>query len=220
MRRASLLVAVAVLVAGLAVMVPGWLLDDRDYLAVTPQPPPVEGPTELELTPGGRLCMNSVALDEHSDEARIFPVDGRAVPVAITVRGEDGYVATGRAGAGYRPGDVVALPVKAPPRSLIATVCLHSGGDERLFLAAVVDRRRSRSAVFQDGVAVQPGFAIQFAEREPVSILERLPASLRRMSVLRPVSDAVLWPLLVVFVAGIPVLAWWAFARALRHDGA
>ena len=30
-------------------MVPSWLLDDRDYLAVTPQPPPVEQPTELEL---------------------------------------------------------------------------------------------------------------------------------------------------------------------------
>ena len=49
MRSAPVLVAVAVLLAGLAVMVPSWLLDDRDYLAVTPQPPPVEQPTQLEL---------------------------------------------------------------------------------------------------------------------------------------------------------------------------
>ena len=84
----------------------------------------------------------------------------------------------------------------------------------------MVDRRRSRSTVLQNGVPVQPGFVIQFAEREPVSILERLPVSLDRMSVLRPavVSEAALWPLLVLFVAGIPALALWAFARAVRDD--
>jgi hypothetical protein len=67
---------------------------------------------------------------------------------------------------------------------------------------------------------VLPGFVIRFAEREPVSILERLPDSVRRMSILRPavVSDITLWPLLVLFVVGIPAIALWAFARALRDD--
>ena len=220
MRRAAVLSALAVLVAGLAVMLGGWLLDERDYLAVTPQPPAVEAPEKLELPAGGRLCMDSVALDEHSEEARVFPVSGRAVPLALTIRGEGGYSARGQAAPGYRRGDVVSLPVQAPTRSLIATLCLHNGGDADVFLAAVVDRRRSRSTVLQNGVAVQPGFVIQFAEREPVSILERLPVSLSRMSVLRPavVSEVTLWPLLVLFVAAIPALALWAFARAIRED--
>jgi hypothetical protein len=220
MRRAPVLAAVAVLVGGLAVMLPGWLLDDRDYLAVTPQPPPVESPERLAVPGDGRLCMDEVALDEHSEVARIRPVAGRPAPVEIAIRGEDGYYVTGRAGAGYRPGDVVAMAVEPPAHSLVATVCLRNGGRENLFLAAVVDRRRSRSTVLQDGVPVQPGFAIEFAERQPVSILERLPVSLRRMSVLRPVSDAALWVLLALFVGGVPILALWAFARALRHDGA
>jgi hypothetical protein len=221
MRRAAIVVAVAVLVAGLAVVVPGWLLDDRDYLAVTPQPPAVESPTHIGLLAEGRLCMDKVALDEHSEEARIRPTPvGAAVPIEITIRGESGYYARGRAPADYRAGDVVALPVQPPPRSVIATLCLHNGGAKDVLLPAVVDRRRSRSTVLQNGVAVQPGFVIQFAEREPVSILERFPDSVRRMSVLRPdvVSHVTLWVLVVLFVVGIPIVALWAFARSVRDD--
>jgi hypothetical protein len=220
MRRAPVLVAVVLFAAGLAVMVPGWLLDDRDYLAVTPQPPAVEWPTQLGLPAEGRVCMNTVALDERSEEARIGPVEGGAVPLELTIRGERGYFARARTAADYRSGDVVALPVQPPTRSVIATVCLHNGGRDDLLLTAVVDRRRSRSAVFQNGVAVQPGFVIRFAEREPVSILERFPDSVRRMTVLRPavVFEITLWSLIVLFVAGIPIVALWAFARSVQDD--
>lgn len=220
MRRAPVLIAVAVLAAGLTVMVPGWLLRDRDYLAVTPQPPAVEWPEQLELPARGHLCMSNVALDEYSEEARIGPVRGRPAPLEITISGEGGYVAGGRTEANYRSGDVVTIPVQPPPRSVIAMLCVHNGGWKPVTLAAVVDRRRSRSSVVQNGTGVLPGFVIRFAEREPVSILERLPDSVRRMSILRPavVSDVTLWPLLVLFVAGIPAVALWAFARALRDD--
>jgi hypothetical protein len=221
MRRAPIVVALVVLAAGFAFMIPNWLLDDRDYLAVTPQPPAVEWPTELALPAQGRLCMDMVALDEYSEEARIRPMGtGRAVPLEITIRGEGGYLARGRTVADYRPGDVVVLPVVPPPDSVEATLCLHNGSREDVPLAAVVDRRRSRSVVYQNGTTVPPGFVIQFAEREPVSILERFPASLGRMSVLRPgvVSDVTLWSLVVLFVVGIPIVALWAFARSVRDD--
>jgi hypothetical protein len=73
-----------------------------------------------------------------------------------------------------------------------------------------------------NGVEVQASFVIQFAEREPVSILDRLPESVRRMTVLRPaiVSDVTLWLLLALFVAGLPILALLSYARALKHDDA
>jgi hypothetical protein len=221
MRRAPIIAALVVLVAGLAYMIPTFLLDDRDYLAVTPQPPPVEWPTELAVPAQGRLCMDMVALDEYSEEARIRPVGaGRPVPLEITIRGEGGYLARGRTVADYRPGDVVVLPVDPPPDSVEATLCLRNRSREDLPLAAVVDRRRSRSVVYQNGTSVPPGFVIQFAEREPVSILERFPTSVARMSVLRPgiVSDVTLWSLVVLFVAGIPILALWAFVRSVRND--
>jgi hypothetical protein len=221
MRRTALVVAAAVLVAGIAAMVPRALLEERDYLAVTPQPPAVEQHTAVELPADGRACMNLVALDEHSEAARVHTAaKGRSVPLEITIRGEGGYFARGRGPAGYRPGDVVALPVDAPPASQVATLCVHNLGRRSTWLDAVQDRRRSRSAVFVDGVPASVSFVIQFAEREPVSILERLPDSVRRMSVLRPavVSELTLWPLLVLFVAGVPIVALWAFARAMSED--
>jgi hypothetical protein len=221
MPRAAVFVAVALLVAGIAALVPRWLLDERDHLAVTPQPPAVEQHTEVKLPADGRACMNLVALDEHSEEARVHTAaKGRTVPLEITIRGEDGYVARGRASADYRPGDVVALPVDPPPESLIATLCVHNAGERSTWLDAVQDRRRSRSTVYVDGVPATVSFVIQFAERQPVSILERLPDSLRRMTVLRPavVSEVTLWLLLVLFVAGIPIVALWAFARAVGED--
>lgn len=222
MRRAPVLVAAGLFLAGLAVMAPGWLLGDRDYLAVTPQPPAVESPTEIELTPESTLCMDRVALDEHSEEARILSSQTvGSVPLEITIEGEGGYRARGRADAELRKGGVAAIPVEpAPARSVVATVCLHNRTTDRVFLAAVVDRRRSRSNVTLNDVAAPQGFVIQFAEREPASILERLPDSVQRMSVFRPVPDAALWLLMVLFAAGVPILALWAFARALRHDGA
>ena len=65
-------------------------------------------------------------------------------------------------------------------------------------------------------------WVLQFAERDRSASSSGFPTSLRRMSVLRPavVSDVTLWGLLALFVAGIPILALWAFARALRHDDA
>ena len=33
------------------------------------------------------------------------------------------------------------------------------------------------------------------------------------------VSEVTLWPLLVLFVLGVPAAALWAYARALREDG-
>jgi hypothetical protein len=221
MPRAALLVAVAVLAAGIAAIVPGWLLDERDHLAVTPQPPAVEQHTELKLLAGARACMNLVALDERSEEARIHTAaKGRAVPLEITIRGEDGYFARGRARADYRPGDVVALAVDPPPESLVATLCVHNAGERSTWLDAVQDRRRSRSTVLVDGAPATVSFVIQFAEREPASVFERLPDSVRRMSVLRPsvVSDLTLWLVLVLFVAGVPIVALWSFARAMSED--
>jgi hypothetical protein len=220
MRRAPIVAGLVVLVVGFAAMASGYLTRERDRLTVTPQPPAVEAPRTLALPGRGQACMNLVALDRRSEEARIRPtMEGRAVPLEITISGE-GYRARGRAAPDYRSGAIVGLPVKPPSRSLVATVCIHNLGRRAVALAAVVDRRRSRSAVTVNGTPAAPGFVIQFAERRPVSVLHRLPDSVQRMAVLRPgwVGSATLWVLLVLFVAGVPALSLWAFARAARAD--
>ena len=122
--------------------------------------------------------------------------------------------------ADYRQGEVVSIPVDPPTGSVVATVCLRNRGRSAIALEAVQDRRRSRSAIDVDGTAAPVSWTLQFAERDPVSIFERFPDSVRRMTVLRPgfVSEVTLWGLIVLFLT-VPALAIWAFARALRDDG-
>lgn len=221
MRRAPVIVAVAVLVVGLALTAPGYLTRKRDYVAVTPQAPTIEPPAVLPLAGHATACMNLVALDRHSERARlqVSTPGPRAMPLQLTVTGPD-YRAEGRIPARYADGQTVAAAVRPPPRSLVATACVRNLGRRVVDLAAVGDRSHSRSTVTLNGATVSVGFVLTFYERRPTSILSRLPLSLQRMDVLRPgvVVPATLWVLLALFVAGLPAVAVWAFARALRAD--
>src|SRR5262249_14270786 len=119
-------------------------------------------------------------------------------------------------------GQTVAVAVRPPPRSLIATACVRNLGGRPVYLGGVHDRSRSRSAVTING-APSPdnvGFVLTFYERRPPSILRRPPPSIRRLCAPRRgvIGPATLWLLLALFVAGVPAAAVWAFARALRAD--
>jgi hypothetical protein len=223
MRRPAVVVAVAVLVAGLAATAPGYLTDQRDYVAVTPQAPTAGIATPFALPGHARACMDLVALDRHSEQARLqaSTPDGSAMPLELTVTGP-GYRTQGRVPARYADGETVAVAVRPPRRSLIATVCVRNLGGRMVLLGGVHDRSRSRSTVLVNGAPSEVGFVLTFYERRPTSILSRLPVSLQRMDVLRPgvIGPAALWLLLALFVAGMPAAAVWAFARALRADEA
>jgi hypothetical protein len=223
MRRAAVIVVVAAIVAGLAVAAPGYLTRQRDYVAVTPQPPPLVPPASISVPGHDAACMDLVALDSHSEQARFQASTRgrRAMPLELTLTGP-GYRAQARVPARYADGETIAVPVRPPPRSLVATSCVRNLGRDLVSLAAVIDRSKSRSAVNVNGVPTPAGFVLTFYERRPTSILSRLGVSLRRMDVLRPgvVVPATLWLLLAAFVAGMPALAVWAFARALRSDEA
>lgn len=221
MRRTAALVSLAVLVAGLAAIGIRYFLRDRTYLSVTPQPPTVEVPVTLPVPGHGHVCMNLAALDRRSEVALLQPTGakGRPVPLALAIDGE-GYHARARVAADYRNGQTVAVPVRPPDRSVTTTICVRDLSARAVTFPAVIDRRRSRSAVLVNGKPVAPGFVIRFRERDPVSIAQRLPDSMRRMSVFRPgaISPAVLWVLLAVAIAGVPALAVWGYGRAVRSE--
>ena len=115
---------------------------------------------------------------------------GGAVPLEITITGESGYRARGRAAAG--------LPVgrrRLAAGAAAAALADRDGLPPQPRRTRPSASRRSTTAGARgrtccvNGVPSQPGFVIQFAERRPVSILERLPDSVQRMSVLRPASS-------------------------------
>jgi hypothetical protein len=215
------IVAVAVIVLGLTVTAPEYFTRKRDYVAVTPQAPTIAPPAVFVLPNGASACMDRVALDSYSEQARLQTASRgrRRVPLEVTLTGP-GYQARGRIEARYRDGVTMAASVRPPQRSLIATACVRNLGSRPVRLAGVADRSHSRSNVTIDGWPINVGFVLTFYERRPASILGRLGVSLRRMAVLRPgvVMPATLWLLFALFVVGVPVVAVWAFARALRDD--
>jgi hypothetical protein len=221
MRRVAVVVAAIVIVAGLAVAAPGYLTRKRDYVAVTPQAPPLVPPASISVPGHDAACMDLVALDRHSEQARLQARTRgpRAMPLEVTLTGP-GYRARARIPARYADGQTLRVAIRPPPRSLVATACVRNLGRDLVSLGAVIDRSKSRSAVNVAGVPTPAGFVLTFYERRPTSILSRLGVSLQRMDVLRPgvVVPATLWPLLALFVAGLPAVVVWAFARALRAD--
>ena len=111
------------------------------------------------------------------------------------------------------------MPVAPPREETAVSICIRNAGDRRVALYASADRTNSRSHVFVDGRPVFPDFGIAFYEREPASILERLPASVERATVFRgPLTEDLLWVVLVLFVVGTPLGVMLALALSLRGD--
>lgn len=208
MRSAAFAVGLALLVAAAAIWVIPFLTEDRDYAAVTPQPDPLFTTATIELPGGEQACVEGAVLDRHSEVAHLRPSTpgAEAVPLELSLRGPDGYAAVASIPATYADHALVAAAVE-PPREPVATeICVRNAGSREVALAAADDRTNARRPTEAAGRSVPQNFVIVFSEREPRTIAERLPLGLERASAFRPLAAPwLLWPLLALFVAGVPL---------------
>jgi hypothetical protein len=220
MPRFSLAIGLVLLVAAAIAWGVPYLTDDRDYVAVTPQPDPLSEVALIPLRGGQVACMDDAVLDPHSGEAR-FKVGtyfGPPVPLDLTISG-GAYTQHVAVPADYRDSEVIRVPIDPPAEETVVSICIRNLGDRRVALYASGDRTNSRSQVFVDGRAIGPDFGIVFYEREPVSILERLPTSIERATVFRgPLTEDLLWIVIVLFAVGTPLGVLLALAWSLRGD--
>jgi hypothetical protein len=218
MRRPALVLGLVALLAAAAIWGVPYLTRGRDYFAATPQPRPLFAVTTIPLRPGQRACMNDAVIDRYSEQANLLVGTYRraAQPLELSLSG-GGYYATSRVPGDYPDSLPFEVPVRPPARPLETTICLRNAGERQIALYASYDRTRSRSPVLVDGRPVGPGFVVYFTERRPVSILDRLGVSLRRASAFRAfgVSPVTLWPLLILFVVGVPLAVLLTFVRSL-----
>lgn len=205
--------------AGVAWGIP-YLTGERDYVAVTPQPDPLFEVALLPLRGGQVACMDDAVLDTHSEQAR-FKVGTYfrpPVPLELTIAGGS-YTEHVSVPADYRDSEVIRVPIDPPPEETAASICIRNRGERRVALYASADRTNSRSQVLVDGRPVGADFGIVFYEREPASILDRLPTSVERATVFRgPLTADLLWVLLALFVVGTPLGVLLALAWSLRGD--
>jgi hypothetical protein len=220
MRRPVLALGLALLVVAALVWAMPYLTRDREYAAVTPQPDPLFVQSDIALAGGEQVCTDGAVLDPYSEVAHVRPSTpgAAAVPLELTL----GYGASARIPAAYADHELVSVPVQAPPEATATTMCVRNLGRAEVELAASNDRTIARRPTEVDGKAVPENFVIVFSERRPRSIGERLPVSLQRASAFRPViSPALLWPLLALFVIGVPlgVLGAYAWSVSDRRGG-
>ena len=119
----------------------------------------------------------------------------------------------------YVGGTFTCSVYEPPARETAASICIRNRGDRRVALYGAADRTNSRSQVRVDGQPVVPDFGIVFYEREPVSIIERLPTSIERATTFRgPLTEDLLWVLIVLFVVGTPLGVLLALFWSLRDE--
>jgi hypothetical protein len=217
----SVLAGVVVIVVAAVAWWRPFLTDPRAYPASIPQPSPLYSLPFVKLKAGQDACFEPAVMDTHSQlaEFRVTTYKRRGAPIALTISGS-GYRFAGRTPGGYPDGELLRVPVHAPPHDLAVRICLRNEGAHTIGLFGANDQTKAPFKVTVDGK--DSGAAVQFAfyERRPVSILHRLPASFDRMQVFRPgfLGPWLFWPLAIFCVVGVPLCALWALWRAVADE--
>lgn len=200
----------------------------RDDITAVATPPPVLTATPVELQPGRQLCENDVALQTDSRVIRFY--SGSPTPdvprLRVTVRGEGWSTSalsppTGEPGGGAD--GIYDTRIDPPPRSLIATVCVRSAGDQPAILAGSQEERvHSRSPATVDGQPIEPRVGLIVLAGPQRSALARARATLEHAAAFAPapIGWLLLGVVLVAVVLGVPALAVVAALRALSEDPA
>ncbi len=223
MRRWGTATAVALLLAGAVGWALPWLTRDRDMAAGVPTPRALLATSPLRLKAGQSACAGAVAVDPHAGQARLtLGTVGETGPPLTFALAAPGYHAAGQVPAGYPDRSVQTVDIAPPPRAVLARACVRNDGSAPVLLAATADRTRSRSLATIDGRPTGASYWLAFYEREPHSVLGRLPVILQRMTVFRPgiVGRWLLWALVFLAGLGIPLAVVWAWRRGLAEEEA
>jgi hypothetical protein len=210
-RRWVLLPALVLALAGAAIFL-RFLTRDRDVIASTPSPRPVFTVTYVPLDPGRRLCIGDVTIPHDARRLRFavrtYGRPGPALHVALAGR-------TVAVSAGYPDGAQIDVPMTPPERTQLGSVCLRSEGRVAL-VGSTEERTQSRPQSRLDGRPVAADSYLAFGQGRSASALRETPQIIGRMSAFKPgiAGPWLLWPLLVLVVAGMPAGIVWALLRA------
>jgi hypothetical protein len=223
MRSAALAGALIVLLLDAAIVVIPFLDRDREMLTTTPQPPPLTALALVALPGGARACLDRASMDERSERAliRVGTYGGPPSALRLEIAGP-GVREAVAVPPTYADSTVVSVPVDPPSDPVVARVCIRNQGHRQVALYAGGDRyssyagaeRYSRSETRVDGRPVRGNFELAFAEGGDQALAARLPAAVERMQGFRPGAPWLTWIVGVLFLAGVPAGAVWAFAAS------
>jgi hypothetical protein len=222
--RAAAWLAVAVILAGLLLLLGAYLLHKEKPIAGTPAPRALFHATNFTLHPRQSACMNSVTLPPNGRTLQLLlgeaPSATNGNPPIDVVLSAPGYRSVARLPAGQGEGQA-ELFVRPPKHFVVGSICLiNRGTSPAVLLGSTEQRSRTRSTLTIDGKAVEGDIALTFVGNHGKTRLSRLGEAFEHASNLtdRLIPDWLVW-LIAVFVAlSLPVATIAFFYRALRED--
>jgi hypothetical protein len=223
MRRWAILGAVVVFVLGALLVVRPFVARQHDMPSEIVSPASLDRTSSVPLDPGKPVCFGNAVAEGHSEFVR-FTVSAPNAPtpqLTVHIKG-DGYDTTAVIPPGLLDGQTAQAPIPAPLTDKRVRVCIRNDGNTPTALFASTDRTRSRSIASIDGKSTNQSVWFAFYEPRWRAITERIPLTIKRMTVFRPgyVTTWLLWIITVLFLVGIPIAVVWALVRALRDDQA
>ena len=227
MSRPRLLVvivaAVFVLVAGLA-FGPA-LLRKRTPAERTVTPAPLQVSATIPLGAGAQACSSPVPLTPGAQVATVIldQPEESSPPLAVTADGPGYRSPPSTIDAGISGRVPVSVRLEPPERELFGRVCVRNTGNGTANLVGTEEFRTTSLVVTSvDGEPVAPDMTLLLQQDRTVSALGFLPEMLDRMAAFRGFLGVpwLLWPLLVLVVAGVPAAVLYVFARVVRADDA
>jgi hypothetical protein len=230
MARRGAAVAVAI---GLAVVAIGIVVEWRPFLtekrAVVTATPSLSGlfnRTDVPVGPRQRACISPVPISHTTGTVQLALTtlrSPRPQPLVVTAEGDGGYHSRTVADSyPIGPASVFAVPIRRPDRDVVGRVCVRNAGRHRIALTGTAEQRSLTPATTTvDGRRQPADVALTLLEAEQRSLLERMGTVLDRASEFTGVVPAwLLWPLVVLLAAGVPVAIFWGLYAALRADEA
>ena len=216
MRRAGVLVLLAVSLAGLIAAAFVGASDKRDLaftIGVVPTIP------AAQLPPGAMVCQTPIAVSEGFNRVRLVAGSPRAPGprLRITVYTLAGrQLARGELPGGYPDRTEQSAEVGRVASAQKVSVCVTDAGRRRVQVYGNTAYAALTSQAQIDGHALPGDLTLVFLHDKPKSVLSQLPSVFDRASVFRPgwVGPWVFWLLTAGMAIGVPLL----LARALAES--
>jgi hypothetical protein len=203
-----------------AVLFAPSLLRGRDLVASTPSPRPLFDVTPVELPPATPLCLTEVTIPDDARQVRFQVITrGKPGPPLTVTLTAGAYTQRLAVPAGYADETTVAARVDPPPANSFGEVCITNDGASPVALTGTTETRtRSRPVGMLAARPVDADTYLAFYVGATGSPLAHLGDMVDRMGAFRPgiVGPWLLWPLLLLVVAGIPAGVLWAVRAAAR----
>jgi hypothetical protein len=223
---AATIVAAVVIVGCALLLLVSYLLHTERPVAGTPGPSAQSKASEFRIPAHQSACMSAITLVPNGRivqfEAGEASGSTHRNPPIDVVLSAPGYNATAHV-AGGEPEGVVALPVRAPRRTVFGSACVvNRGTTPAVLFGSTEPRTRTRSVLSINGRPTTGNITLSFFNSRSRSRLSRLGEVFEHASNLTDhlIPTWLIWLLSIFALLAVPAMTVAFFRRAVQEDEA